>query len=228
MSAMSFKQSLYVSVPTSLTLGNLFLGAVGVTLAFKDNLLAAAYCVLFSAILDFFDGFVARLLKVESKLGQELDSLADVVSFGMLPSVLIFQTLQNERFILPYLAYFLLLCAAYRLAVFNVDTEQHTSFLGLPTPANALFWAGLIHLLAIPNWAYYLQNPYVLLTLTFIMGLLSVSRLTFFAFKRLGNFKTHLNQYILLAVALLVLSLLGYAGMSIIIITYIFLSLTKI
>lgn len=224
---MSFKKSLSISIPTSLTLGNLFLGAVGITLAFKGNLLEAAYCVLFSNILDFFDGFAARLLKVESDLGKELDSLADVVSFGMLPSVLIFKILEQQGFALPYFAYFLLLCAAYRLAVFNIDTQQTTSFLGLPTPASALFWAGFTHLIALPATPNYLSEPYLIVMLTFLMGFLSVSRLPFFALKKWGTFKTNFIEYLLLALALVSLIFLGYAGLSVAIVLYIFLSFLK-
>ena len=226
---MPAKPHIYTFLPHLLTLGNLFLGALGITLAFEGCLLQASYYIIFAAILDFFDGFVARLLKLESHLGRELDSLADVISFGMLPSVLILKTLEAAGFRWSYLAYVILLCSAYRLAVFNLDEKQYRSFLGLPTPANALFWAGFTHLHAISNWTtYYLSHPYLILPLTFIMGILLVIRLPFLSFKTLPNNKSNLYQFILLLVAVLTLIVLGYAGMAIIIIIYILLSLLRL
>lgn len=144
-------------IPNLLTIINLWVGLVGVVLAFSGRIEYAGWCVLFAAVFDFADGFAARTLNAQSRVGAELDSLADVVTFGVLPGIILFQLLSVSQGV-----YFVdvldrslktqLIClfgfvfsagSAYRLAVFNVDTEQSTEFKGLPTPAAAIFVASI-------------------------------------------------------------------------------------
>ena len=135
-------------IPNSITLLNLFSGCIGVIMAFHQQFDYALLCMLLSAVFDFCDGMAARALKAYSNIGKELDSLADVVSFGFLPGMLAFQLLHASSLTdtcqaLPYLAFIITLFSALRLAKFNVDERQTTGFIGLATPANALFWGSL-------------------------------------------------------------------------------------
>ena len=118
---------------------------MGIIWVLDGQLLHGAYFVLISAGFDFFDGFAARLLKVQSSLGKELDSLADVVSFGVLPGILLYALTKShtDSLWLPYFTLIVPLLSAYRLAKFNLDTRQTDRFIGLPTPANALFLSTL-------------------------------------------------------------------------------------
>lgn len=146
------------SIPNFITSLNLLCGVLAVTFSFRGEEIWAVYCVLASALFDFLDGFSARLLKAYSPMGKELDSLADLISFGMVPAVLIMN--RYERILgvvndgnafqttLSFLSYFpliIVLFSALRLAKFNIDTRQSSGFIGLPTPANALLIIGLIH-----------------------------------------------------------------------------------
>jgi CDP-diacylglycerol--serine O-phosphatidyltransferase len=137
-------------VPNILTLLNLFSGCIAITMAFKSNFEGVVIWVAIAALFDFLDGMAARILKTFSPLGKELDSLADVVSFGVAPATALF-ILMNNHFLLyvsphtishfaPYLSFIIPMFAAYRLAKFNIDERQSTTFFGLPTPANGLFW----------------------------------------------------------------------------------------
>ncbi len=131
-------------VPNAITCANLFSGCVGIVFAFQGELIIAAYAVLLAAIFDFFDGFASRVLQSFSGIGKELDSLADMVSFGVLPSVILYQLfLQAPQIdqVSPYLnfiAFLIPVFSALRLAKFNTDTRQAEIFIGLPTPANGM------------------------------------------------------------------------------------------
>jgi CDP-diacylglycerol--serine O-phosphatidyltransferase len=133
-------------IPNFITTLNLFSGCVAVYLAFEGNYQGAFVAILLSAVFDFFDGFAARLLKAYSPMGKELDSLADVVSFGVAPGAMVFSLLatagMNEW--LPFIGFLIPVFSGLRLAKFNIDDRQTSSFIGLPVPANAIFWAGLI------------------------------------------------------------------------------------
>ncbi|MBW7935751.1 MAG: CDP-alcohol phosphatidyltransferase family protein [Flavobacteriales bacterium] len=138
-------------IPNTLTMLNLLSGCVGVVQISQGRFVSAAACIVLSAILDFFDGSAARWLKAFSSIGKDLDSLADVVSFGVLPSYMLFQWLNllTSEYILSfqdyyaYLAFLPVVSSAIRLARFNHDETQKHSFRGLPTPAHALFWAAV-------------------------------------------------------------------------------------
>ena len=221
---------LYQFIPNFLTLCNLFFGAVGITLAFKGQLIEASYCILISAGFDFFDGFIARLLKVYSAIGKELDSLADLISFGLLPSVLVFNLLEQElNYNAPiiYAVYGMTLLSAYRLAAFNIDNSQESSFKGLPTPANALFWGGIVHIIIYNQALNSLFNsPFSLLVFSLIMALLLISPIRLFALKfKNFNFKDNRLRYIFLLSAAPIIIIKHYAGAVDIIILYILLSL---
>jgi CDP-diacylglycerol--serine O-phosphatidyltransferase len=131
-------------IPNILTLSNLFAGCIGLVFAFDGNLIYASYAIWIAAIFDFFDGFSARMLNVSSPIGKELDSLADMVTFGVLPSMILYQMIESHPIPnLGYGAFILALFSALRLAKFNVDTRQSTTFIGMPTPAAAFFVSGL-------------------------------------------------------------------------------------
>jgi len=212
-------------IPNLITLGNLLCGIIATYLAIKTQIQAAAFFICLGIVFDFFDGLSARLLKVSSDIGKELDSLADLVTSGIAPAFIAFSILQRgmdttgdtntATIYLSYLVMLTPLFAAYRLAKFNLDEEQHHSFKGLPTPANALIWVGIA--LSLPEqgqdtfqevWMPWWTPAIVVSSL--ILGILMVSRLPMFSlkfnFKDL-SWKTNSVQYVFLigcaAIALL-------------------------
>ncbi len=141
------------SLPNTLTCCNLICGCIATGCAFYGNYHWAVHMIVLGAVFDFFDGMVARALGVSSSIGKELDSLADVVTFGVAPSSILFylfhevhcpELLMPVKGILPYTAFLMAAFSALRLAKFNLDERQHQQFIGLPTPANALFWGSLV------------------------------------------------------------------------------------
>lgn len=141
------------NIPNTITCCNLVSGCIATVFAFSGRPELALMWIIIGAVFDFFDGMSARLLGVSSPIGKELDSLADDVTFGVAPATMIFAEmgvmdyptfLEPLRHILPFFAYIMAAFSALRLAKFNLDTRQTTSFIGLPTPANALFWGSLI------------------------------------------------------------------------------------
>lgn len=141
------------NIPNALTCCNLICGCMATGAAFYGNYQWAMLMIIIGAIFDFFDGMVARALDVSSNIGKELDSLADIVTFGVAPSSIIFylftevhcpEMLISIRHLLPYTAFLMAAFSALRLAKFNIDERQHQQFIGLPTPANALFWGSLV------------------------------------------------------------------------------------
>ena len=140
-------------IPNSITCCNLISGCMATGAAFEGRYGEAFLLIIIGAVFDFFDGMSARLLKVSSPIGKELDSLADVVTFGVAPSAMLFQLFHEVHYpgfmaplrdIMPYTAFLMAAFSALRLAKFNLDTRQTTSFIGVPTPANTLFWASLV------------------------------------------------------------------------------------
>ena len=132
-------------IPNLLSLSNATSGAIGAYFAAHGALTSAMICMGIGLVADFFDGFMARKLNAFSPLGKDLDSLADTISFGVAPAVMMAMALQQLGFIFPWLAFLIVPASVYRLAKFNHDERQSTSFIGLPTPANALFWASLAY-----------------------------------------------------------------------------------
>ena len=177
-------------IPNSLTCANLLCGSVSVFMATQEQFLWAFALIIAGAIFDFFDGASARWLKVPSPLGVQLDSLADDITFGLAPSMALMCYLKP---IMGWWALIALLMAAFsalRLAKFNIDERQTTSFIGLATPPNAIFWASLVcwlHGMTLPTWA-----PWVLLAGSLLSCYLLVSEIPFFSFKSAGQSKKHI------------------------------------
>ena len=177
-------------IPNSLTCANLLCGSVSVFMATQEQFLWAFALIIAGAIFDFFDGASARWLKVPSPLGVQLDSLADDITFGLAPSMALMCYLKP---IMGWWALIALLMAAFsalRLAKFNIDERQTTSFIGLATPPNAIFWASLVcwlHGMTLHTWA-----PWVLLAGSLLSCYLLVSEIPFFSFKSAGQSKKHI------------------------------------
>lgn len=209
-----------------LTCCNLISGCFGIVFVLEGRDIPAAYFVWLAGAFDFFDGFVARMLKVNSTIGKELDSLADVVSFGVLPSFVMYRMISeaSDSSALPYIAFAIAVFSALRLAIFNVDETQRDSFRGLNTPANTIFITSLPLLYNdVGQWLY---QPGVLVAITIVFSLLLVSRIEFFAFK-FKSFRWEHNKvrYTFLILAALLLLFFGFAGIPLTIILYIILSL---
>ncbi|SDY48541.1 CDP-alcohol phosphatidyltransferase family protein [Hymenobacter psychrophilus] len=201
------------SIPNAVTCLNLFAGCLALRFIFADNLVLAAYFVALAALFDFFDGLLARALNVSSPIGKDLDSLADMVSFGVVPGAFLFALLSRAGADLPdwlpYAGFIVTVFSALRLAKFNNDTRQSDSFIGLPTPACTLVVASLPLILANDHFALapFILSPRLLLGLTVLLSGLLVAELPLFALK----FKTLRWQdnklrfvFLVLGVALLI------------------------
>lgn len=224
-------------IPNMITCGNLISGCCATGAAFNGNFDWAVYMIILGAVFDFFDGMVARLLGVSSPIGKELDSLADVVTFGVAPSALLFHMIGYAVTVghvlsftpdvvagyLPYLAFVMAAFSGLRLAKFNLDTRQTTSFIGLPTPANALFWCSL----AMSRY-YAAFSSTTLLLLMLGMSLLLVAEIPLFAlkFKNL-SWKDNYIKYIFLVGCAVLILFLGKACFAGIVIWYVFLSVIE-
>lgn len=215
-------------LPNTLTCLNLVSGCLGIVFVLDGKVVPAAYFVWAACVFDFFDGFAARWLNVSSAIGKELDSLADMVSFGVLPSILMYTWLNNqtENEWLPYTAFLIAVFSALRLAKFNIDTRQTTSFIGLPTPANALFLTALPFLP--PQVLAYVQQPWLLVVIIIVFSLLLVAELELFAlkFKSFGWQGNEL-RFTFLLLAVLLIALMPKSSLPLIILLYILLSLVK-
>lgn len=234
------------TIPNIMTLGNLLCGCLGIVFVFEGNLLYASYLIFIAGILDFLDGFVARLLNQHSEIGKQLDSLADMVTFGVLPSFILAKLIQlsiNKDSILsdflpsnllsqahlPFLAYIAFILALFsclRLAKFNIDTRQSDSFIGVPTPANAFVVAAFPLILEFnPEYKFLILNSTFLITYTLIMSYLLISEIPLFALK-FKNFSWKSNQikYIFLILSVILLISLQFVAIPLIIFLYIILS----
>jgi CDP-diacylglycerol--serine O-phosphatidyltransferase len=210
-------------IPNSITCLNLFSGCVAVFLAFKGNYEGAIIAILLAAVFDFFDGFAARLLKAYSPMGKELDSLADMVSFGVAPGAIVFSLLSETNVCewLPFLAFLIPVFSGLRLAKFNIDERQTTSFIGLPTPANAIFWAGL----AFSYSTFLISNYWILVALTIIFSYLLVAEIPMFSLKIKNlSWKSNQTQYLFLIGCAAILVAFGLNAFPILIGWYILLS----
>lgn len=269
-------------IPNALTCGNLLCGCLAIVSAFNGNLVTSAYFVGIAAVLDFFDGFVARLLKVGGELGKQLDSLADMVTFGVVPGIVMYHLIKHAFMfygmrnmlsfagfapdtsafshdvllwkLLPYIAFLIPVFSALRLAKFNIDTRQTTSFIGVPTPANAILicsfplilnlngLGGAPDLFSIgiefEQFAFggspafdspvfqIIMSPYFLISLTVIMSFLLVAELPLFALK-FKNFSWNDNKirFVFLIISVLLLILFQFIAIPFIIFLYIILSI---
>ncbi|WP_316821140.1 CDP-diacylglycerol--serine O-phosphatidyltransferase [Pedobacter gandavensis] len=223
-------------IPNAITSANLFSGCIGIVFAFNQDLRAAALCILISLFIDFFDGFAARLLKVSGPMGKELDSLADMVSFGVLPSVILFHMAPRSFFgydafpILSYLAFFIAVFSAYRLAKFNLDTRQTDKFIGVPTPAISAVIASVPFIYESDVFHFDNSTTTVLLYLAFIplACYLLVSEITLIAlkFKSFG-FAENTFRYILIIASVLLLLIFKFVAIPLILVLYIVLSIIE-
>lgn len=208
-------------IPNAITCCNLLSGCVACTMAFEGLYVWAMAFIVLGAVFDFFDGMVARLLGVSSPLGVQMDSLADDITFGLCPAVMAFCFMKEELIypdylgpvagLLPYVAFIISAFSALRLAKFNIDKRQTTSFVGLPTPANALFWASLIA--GGGEWLKSLNAGwFLMLALILLFSYLLVCEIPMFSmkFKRL-EWRANKRRYIFLIVAapMLLLGLLS-------------------
>ena len=218
--------SLLRHIPNTLTSGNLVCGCVGLISVFGNYPVEPAYFIWAACVFDFLDGFSARLLKVSSPIGKELDSLADMVSFGVLPAMAMYQWIDSssEASWISYIALSIAVFSAIRLAKFNVDTRQTDSFIGVPTPANALFLTSLVFLPESIR-AIMMTTP-VLTGVVIIFSLLLVAPFELFALK-FKDFSWAHNQirFTFLALSVLLLVILKAGSLPIIILLYIVISL---
>jgi CDP-diacylglycerol--serine O-phosphatidyltransferase len=223
-------------IPNLLTCCNAFVGAIAVVSAFKGLFEIAALLILCAALFDFLDGFAARMLNVKSSIGADLDSLADVISFGLAPAAILFMWMEFcfanlapalqffPLTFLPYSAFIMVPFSAYRLAKFNNDERQHHEFYGLPTPANAFFVAFLPFA---ADKLPFLDNFWALVAVAFIFSILLVSEFPMFSLKFTNySFKANWVRYIFLILAAFLLSAFHLAAFPIIILLYILISLT--
>jgi CDP-diacylglycerol--serine O-phosphatidyltransferase len=222
-------------IPNTLTSLNVFSGCLAIIFGYEGEFELAACCIAAGTVFDFFDGMSARLLGVNSPLGKELDSLADMTTFGIAPAMMVYSMLydavpymtSSETLItyVPLAAFLLAIFSALRLAKFNIDERQTTSFIGLPTPANALFWIGFSLAYTDDNLGF-LGSPVVILLLVCLMSWLLVSEVPMFSFKFKDLSWAHNRvRYIFLPIAVASLALLGAAGLAVVIILYVITSL---
>ena len=244
-------------IPNLLTLGNLFCGTIATILAVQGDFITAGLFVVIGIFLDFFDGFVARLLKVSGELGKQLDSLADMVTSGVVPGIIMFNLLYQSSFKnldtqlvdsgippntiimsndyisswVPYIGLLLTLGAGYRLAKFNIDTRQSESFIGLPTPAMSLFVISLplIQEYATNVWVQSLiSNNYFLIAVTLVLTYLMNAEIPLFSLKfKEYSLKNNSLKYFFLATSLALLIILNFISVPIIIIVYVLLSVAQ-
>ena len=213
-------------IPNTITCCNLISGCIATYWAFSGNYEMALLFIIIGAVFDFFDGMSARLLGVSSPIGKELDSLADDITFGFAPSAIIFSylcTFHIHLLFVPFLAFVMAAFSALRLAKFNLDERQALGFIGLPTPANALFWGALI--VGAGDWISTLPYaPYLILLGTFISCYLLIAEIPMFALKfKHWGWKGNEIKYIFILSCVPLLLLLGVSGIAIIIAWYILL-----
>jgi CDP-diacylglycerol--serine O-phosphatidyltransferase len=248
------------NIPNAITCGNLLCGCLAIVKCFEGDLVWAAYLVGIAAVLDFFDGFAARRLKVSSLIGKDLDSLADMVTFGVVPGIVMYKLLTNSIVLnnsnqvleyimnkpaslgelwsatnlsakpdsyLPYIAFLIPIFSAIRLAKFNNDTRQSESFIGVPTPANAILICSFPLILEF-NKLLFVLNPIFLCLVSCVMSLLLVTNLPLFALK-FKNFTWTDNKirFIFLGISLVLLAVFQIVGIPLVIILYILLSIVN-
>jgi CDP-diacylglycerol--serine O-phosphatidyltransferase len=248
-------------IPNFITLLNLFCGCLAVIFAVKNQLEIAAFFVFLGIFFDFFDGLAARLLKVQSEFGLQLDSLADMITSGVVPGIVMYQLFnraldihekvndghswsdtwhwfENEVHLLPLIGLFITLASAYRLAKFNIDENQTSSFIGLPTPANTLLIISFPLILAyqgsmaigdtIIHIDSIILNKWFLIVITILSSYLLNANIPLFALKfKNWSFKDNMVKYIFIIISALLLIFLHFVAIPIIIILYVLISLIK-
>ena len=220
-------------IPNLITGFNLTSGCLAIIQIFDGEIYLGAFFILLGAFFDFFDGLSARLLKVSSEMGKQMDSLADMITFGVAPTFIVYKLIeQTEIDELKYIALTMAFFSAFRLAKFNIDIRQSSTFIGLPTPANALFW------LAIPLSNEYIQNssiskittnPYFLIIGCIVFSLLLVSEIPMFSLK-INSLKIKENkiQFSFVLLSILLIVLFSVQAISIIVLLYIIFSILQL
>lgn len=222
------------NIPNTITCCNLFSGCIAAYMAFQGNYKLSLTFIVIGAVFDFFDGMTARLLHVSSPIGKELDSLADDITFGLAPAAIAFSLFKEVHYpdflmplaeIMPYTAFLIAVFSGLRLAKFNIDSRQTSSFIGMPTPANALFWASL----SVGGHAFVVSdsfNAIYLFILVVVMSLLLVAELPMFSLKFKDLSWGHNKiSYIFLIVSIPLLVIFQLSGIAAVIVWYILLSL---
>jgi len=233
-------KSIIRHIPNTITLLNLVAGCLSIVSAFEGNLQMAGILILVAAVFDFFDGFTARLLGAYSPLGKELDSLSDVVSFGIAPSMILFHLLKSALGIPAsegllsghYLLAIPFIMAAFsslRLGIFNLDERQTSSFIGLPTPANALLTVGLVFGLN-SGWnsifSIITTSSIAIIILVLVQSALLVSEIPMFSLKLKSlKFSVAYKQITLIIGAIVLIAIFQTAALSLVILLYIILSI---
>lgn len=233
-------------IPNAITCLNILSGCIASLLAIEGYLYPAALLIILAAVFDFMDGMFARLLGAYSEMGKELDSLADMLSFGFAPATIAFsylrlavlgdtgaaftpETLSYSQIAILLSAFIISIFSGLRLAKFNVDTRQTTSFIGVPTPANAMFWASLpiiLHFGDYPMIESLLTNQWLILVSVIVTSLLLVSEIPMFALK-VKSLRWQENQirYLFLITLIILAILLKWLVIPLILFVYIFFSL---
>jgi CDP-diacylglycerol---serine O-phosphatidyltransferase len=234
------RSSIMRIIPNFITSLNLASGFAAVIFAAGGDILTASWLIIASMIFDFFDGFSARLLKSYSAIGKELDSLADVVSFGVAPGIIIWILLRNAlsggnppagyvpdpgNFLLIAVAAIMPVCAAFRLAVFNLDETQTKSFKGLPSPANAIAVISLVvaaHYSSSSILSWFTGSPVSLSIFALLLSILMVTRIPLFSLKVSDlRFKGNEGRYIMFLLIIVAFAIFGFAAAPMIIPVYI-------
>lgn len=229
-------------IPNLFTLGNLFCGTLATMAAVERYYEAAALLVVLGIIFDFLDGFLARILKVQGELGKQLDSLADMVTSGVVPGILMFrfyeETIQHGDtelsgmgISMAFTSFILTLAAGYRLAKFNIDTRQSDSFIGLPTPAMSLFVISLPIIYEYTTIEFVKDlvfNNYFLVSVSLVLSFLMNAELPLFSLKfKSYGIKENIIKYVFLLVSLVLIITLQYLAVPLIIIMYVLLSVIQ-
>jgi CDP-diacylglycerol--serine O-phosphatidyltransferase len=213
-------------LPNALTCGNLLMGCVGIIFTVHEGAFYASWFVWAACVFDFLDGFVARALKVSSPIGKELDSLADVVSFGVLPSVMLYEMIDiiSSSDYLPFFGFLIAIFSALRLAKFNIDENQKDSFTGLPTPASALLITSLLYLKE--PFDIFISIDLFIVAIVIVVSYLLVSPWELFALK-FKNFSWRDNKvrFTFIAVSVLLLGFWQAAALPFVILLYVAMSL---
>ena len=239
-------------IPNALTLLNLFCGSIAVIFSVNNNFVAASFFVFLGIFFDFFDGFFARKFNVQGPLGVQLDSLADMVTSGVVPGIIMFKLLSlsiNKPAVLflhdewnavfhlggipfsfiPLMGLFITLASAFRLAKFNIDEDQQSYFKGLPTPANTLLIISLPLIIEFQNsdlMNTIILNKWFLIALTLLSSYLLNSNIKLFALKfKEWGFKANASRYVFIMLCVILLILLQFAAIPVIILLYISMSL---
>lgn len=224
------------NLANAFTLANLFSGSIGVINLITGNYQITAICIILSLILDFFDGFIARAMKSNSNLGAQLDSLADMVSFGLLPGIVMYKALEpfgNQLFgtelpfEIKYFGLFITLFSCLRLAIFNLDEEQTYYFKGLNTPSNTILIFGLFYaFLENESFKFLFENSLLLIFLTIISSWLLIAPVKMIAMKfKSMKLEDNYPKIALLIGAILILIIFKTVGIPLVILYYILISL---